>query len=446
MGIVAVDTRKEDLWTQPDHPHPNVHTLGGIDETFVLDARELCWCCSSDGAASAQLVFWTTEVQPERMAKQQQIVAAYQAATGTSVQLVPIEESDLGPRVTAAFAAGELPDVILTPLSQTIGWADAGIFDTAAANEVVDTLGRATFAPGALDLVPTRATRPLVPISGWTQLIVYRKDLFDATGLQPPTTFAAITTAVDTLGDPPDMFGFVAATDPNNDYMMQVLEEFFLADGVTPHRARRQGQPRQGQDRRGPELLQEARRREPRGQPLLAAVARALPRRPRRHGGVVAVHPRRARRPARLRARHGLRRPDQPAARREHRLRDPPLRSEQPWRCGLGQRHLPGHHGRRRHGQGRSSSSSTCSPTATSTGCRSRPRGSSRFGAARVPSPPCSSTAGRKLPVGVDRKAPLSQFYAPGVITHRRGPRYRQPLGLLQGPGRHSSAASTAPA
>jgi multiple sugar transport system substrate-binding protein len=185
------------------------------------------------GVASAQLVFWTTEVQPERMAKQQQIVAAFQAKTGTSVQLVPVEESDLGPRVTAAFSAGELPDVILTPLSQTIGWADAGIFDTAAANEVIDTLGRATFAPGALDLVAYHGDTALVPISGWTQLILYRKDLFDANGLQPPTTFAAMTKAIETLGDPPGMFGFVAATDVNNDYMMQVLEEFFLANGVS---------------------------------------------------------------------------------------------------------------------------------------------------------------------------------------------------------------------
>ncbi|MEJ2666319.1 MAG: extracellular solute-binding protein [Deinococcales bacterium] len=187
----------------------------------------------ASGLASAQLVFWTTEVQPERMAKQQQIVADYQAKTGTSVQLVPVEESDLGPRVTAAFSAGELPDVILTPLSQTIGWADAGIFDTAAANEVVDRLGRGTFAPGALNLVAFHGDTALVPISGWTQLIVYRKDLFAAAGLQPPTTFANILAAVKALGNPPDMFGFVAATDVNNDYMMQVLEEFFLADGVT---------------------------------------------------------------------------------------------------------------------------------------------------------------------------------------------------------------------
>ncbi len=185
------------------------------------------------GAASAQLVFWTTEIQPERMAKQQQIVADFQAKTGTSVQLVPVEESELGPRVTAAFSAGDLPDVIITPQSQSIGWADAGILDTQAANEVIDQLGRGTFAPGALAQVAYKGDTAAVPLSGWTQLILYRKDLFSQHNLQPPTTFANIEKAVAALGDPPNMFGFVAATDVNNDYTMQVLEEFFLADGVS---------------------------------------------------------------------------------------------------------------------------------------------------------------------------------------------------------------------
>ncbi len=199
--------------------------------TFVVAVSLLALLLA--GAASAQLVFWTTEVQPERMAKQQQIVADFQAKTGVSVQLVPVEESEIASRVTAAYAAGELPDVIITPQSQSIGWADAGILDTQAANEVVDQLGRGTFAPGALAQVAYKGDTAAVPLSGWTQLILYRKDLFAQHGLQPPTTFADIEKAIEVLGNPPDMFGFVAATDVNNDYTMQVLEEFFLANGVT---------------------------------------------------------------------------------------------------------------------------------------------------------------------------------------------------------------------
>lgn len=183
--------------------------------------------------ASAQLVFWTTQVQPERIAVQERIVADFEAATGISVEIVPVEESALAERVTAAFGAGALPDVIYHPLSQTVGWADAGILDTEVATEIIDNLGEDTFAQRALSLARFGDTYTAVPSDGWTQLLVYRKDLFDEAGLEPPTTFETITAAVETLHNPDEMFGFVAATDVSNDYMMQVLEHFFLANGVT---------------------------------------------------------------------------------------------------------------------------------------------------------------------------------------------------------------------
>lgn len=183
--------------------------------------------------AQAQLVFWTTQVQPERMSVQEQIAADFEAETGISVQVVPVEESSLAERVTAAFSAGGLPDVIYHPLSQTVGWAQAGILDTDAATEVIDDLGRDTFSAGILNLAAYQDGYTAVPSDGWAQLLVYRKDLFEAAGLEPPTNYEAVTAAIAALHDPPDMYGFVAATDPSNDYMMQVLEQVFLANGVT---------------------------------------------------------------------------------------------------------------------------------------------------------------------------------------------------------------------
>jgi multiple sugar transport system substrate-binding protein len=182
--------------------------------------------------AFAQLRMWTTQVQPERMEVQQGLVAEFEAETGISVEVIPVEESELSTRITAAFSAGDLPDLIYHPVSQTIGWAEAGILDVDAASATVDALGADTFAQGLLDLVETPNGYAAVPSDGWTQLLVYRADLFEEAGLEPPTTFAAIEAAIDALHAPPEMFGFVAATDVNNDYMMQVLEHFFLANGV----------------------------------------------------------------------------------------------------------------------------------------------------------------------------------------------------------------------
>ena len=59
--------------------------------------------------------------------------------------------------MTNAAAAGELPDVVLgTPLDQSQQYAQEEIFDSEAAQAVVDKLGADTFSKKALDLVSPR--------------------------------------------------------------------------------------------------------------------------------------------------------------------------------------------------------------------------------------------------------------------------------------------------
>lgn len=178
--------------------------------------------------------FWTTEEQPERLAKQQKMADDFKAKTGIDVEVIPVTESDLNTRATAAFAAGDLPDVIYTPLQNVLPWTEAGILDSGAATDVVDKLDPKTFAPGALNMVETDGDYAAVPVDGWTQMILYRKDIFEKEGLAPPTTFAAMEAAVKKLNDPPNMYGFVAATKVDDNYMSQVLEQIFLANGVSP--------------------------------------------------------------------------------------------------------------------------------------------------------------------------------------------------------------------
>ncbi len=188
-------------------------------------------------SANAQLRFWTTEEQPDRLAKQQEMAAEFEAATGTSVAVIPVTETELGQRATAAFAAGDLPDIIYLPQQYALPWSEAGILDTEAGNELVEILGRDTFAPGALKVADFDGQTAAVPVDGWTQMIVYRTDLFEAAGLDAPTSYAKITAAVKALHNPPELYGFVAATKIDENFMSQVLEHVFLANGVTPVRA-----------------------------------------------------------------------------------------------------------------------------------------------------------------------------------------------------------------
>ncbi len=186
-------------------------------------------------AAQAEtLRFWTTEEQPDRLAKQEEMAAAFKAKTGIDVEVIPVTESDLGTRATAAFAAGDLPDVIYHTVQYALPWAEAGILDTEAATEIVENLGIDTFAPGAVAMAAVEGGTASVPVDGWTQMVVYRKDLFEENGLAAPNSYANILAAVEKLHNPPEMFGFVAATKIDENFMSQVLEHVFLANGVTP--------------------------------------------------------------------------------------------------------------------------------------------------------------------------------------------------------------------
>jgi multiple sugar transport system substrate-binding protein len=187
------------------------------------------------GEAFAQsLRFWTTEEQPDRLAKQEQMAADFKSQTGVSVEVIPISEKDLGTRATAAFAAGDLPDVIYHPLQYALPWAESGLLDTEAATEVIYGLRASTFSPGALDMAAIRGGYASVPVDGWTQLVVYRKDLFEAQGLNPPNSYANIEAALEKLHNPPSMYGFVAPNKIDEAFMSQVLEHVFLSNGVSP--------------------------------------------------------------------------------------------------------------------------------------------------------------------------------------------------------------------
>ncbi|AJY48178.1 bicyclomycin resistance protein [Martelella endophytica] len=186
-------------------------------------------------AAHADTIrFWTTEEQPERLAKQQEIADAFKEETGNEVQIIPVTESELGTRATAAFAGGDLPDVIYLTLQYVLPWSEAGILDAEINDEIVSDLGIDTFAPGAIEMAQFDGLTAAVPVDGWTQMIIYRKDLFDEKGLAAPDSYENIEKAIAALNNPPDMYGFVAATKIDDNYMSQMLEHIFLANGVTP--------------------------------------------------------------------------------------------------------------------------------------------------------------------------------------------------------------------
>lgn len=154
--------------------------------SFLLITPWLIFTGLFPAFAETEITFWTTEVEKDRLEVQREIARAFTGKTGIGVRLVPVQENLLAGRVIAAYAAKSLPDVLYHPLDFTIGWAEAGVLDARAATEAVALLGKGTFGPGPLNLVRVPGGYAAVPIDGWGQLLLYRKDLFEKKDLPCP--------------------------------------------------------------------------------------------------------------------------------------------------------------------------------------------------------------------------------------------------------------------
>ncbi len=188
---------------------------------------------SSAGAENKkQVTFWTTEVEKDRLEIQRDIGRKFTRKTGIRVRVIPVQENSLAQRVTAAYAARSLPDVLVLPIDFTVGWVEAGVLDDRSATEVVNHLGKETFGAGPLKLVQVSGGYGAIPIDGWGQLLLFRKDLFEKKGLAVPDRWDRILRAAQALQSPPLMWGFEVATDPGELYTQQVFEHFALSNGV----------------------------------------------------------------------------------------------------------------------------------------------------------------------------------------------------------------------
>jgi multiple sugar transport system substrate-binding protein len=176
--------------------------------------------------------FWTTETQPARLEKTQAIIDGFTAATGINVRMIATGEDALPQLMLTNAASGTLPDVVFHPLDFTVGWATAGLLDQDAAAEVIASLGAETFSEGSLAMGSANGKPTGVPSDGWGQLLIYRTDLFEAAGLAAPDTYANIEAAAAALNDPAnDLYGITASTDASAVFTQQTWEHFALANG-----------------------------------------------------------------------------------------------------------------------------------------------------------------------------------------------------------------------
>jgi len=183
--------------------------------------------------AQTEITFWTTEVGENKMEIQESLVAQFQTKNpDITVKIIPVSESELPEKVKVAKLTKKLPDVIFHSLNYAIGWAKEGILDPQAASGVIEDLEKETFFPGPLNLIRYKEDFAAVPIDGWGQLLIYRKDLLDEKGLAVPEDWESIKVAAQSVHNPPLLWGFEVATDPEDIYTQQVIEGFALSNNA----------------------------------------------------------------------------------------------------------------------------------------------------------------------------------------------------------------------
>ena len=143
---------------------------------------------------------WTGDTIPDRVAKTKAIIANFTETTGVQVELVGVDEDQFNQLLTSAAAAGELPDVIGSqPLAAVRTLSANDLLNSEAAAAVIETLGADTFSARSLELTRDGDEQLSVPTDAWSQLLYYRKDLFEKAGVQPPQTYDDIMAAAKAL-------------------------------------------------------------------------------------------------------------------------------------------------------------------------------------------------------------------------------------------------------
>jgi multiple sugar transport system substrate-binding protein len=189
--------------------------------------------CGSDQAAAPSdntIRVWTLENLPDRLEAQKALAQRFTQATGVNVDLVGVDEDQFQQLIRSSAASNDLPDVVgAVPLSGVRSLAADELLDTATAGRIVADLGPETFSTPALDLTKDGDTQLAVPSDGWAQLLLYRKDLLTAAGLQIPRTYADLATAAKTLNKD-GVAGFVGATAAGDAFTQQTFEHVALAN------------------------------------------------------------------------------------------------------------------------------------------------------------------------------------------------------------------------
>ena len=207
--------------------------IGGVAVTL---ASALALAACSDGGDggggddSGPITFWTPHVQPDRMAAQEEVAAAFTEESGIEVEIVAMAGADQDQALVTGAASGDVPDVALHAPDLS-AWQSQGLVDSDAATAVIENLGADTFNQRALDFITIDGAYQAIPSDGWTHVIVYRTDLLADAGLEVPTSLEELASAAETIRQDQGITGMAFGTQVGTPSATEGIQSTFQQTG-----------------------------------------------------------------------------------------------------------------------------------------------------------------------------------------------------------------------
>lgn len=150
-----------------------------------------------------KLAIWKFDgVLPEVDQWYEKVIYQYAAENDVEVEIFHAPEEAYFKKVTAAIETGQLPDVWMTWESYVPGYLKAGVI--ADVSDVMAELDQNAggLVDGIIPAMTYDGKQWAIPWQVWADALYVRKDLLEAKGLQPPTTFEEVVEVAKAVADP----------------------------------------------------------------------------------------------------------------------------------------------------------------------------------------------------------------------------------------------------
>ncbi|MEV0729509.1 sugar ABC transporter substrate-binding protein [Polymorphospora sp. NPDC050346] len=185
----------------------------------------------ADDGGPINLTFWTNltvSTQAGAIQQQAEQCATQQQDVSVTFEAVPFDS--MYPKMVTAFKAGNGPDIMNT-IEGGVAAAEAGGF-IVPVDDVIDSHGKDDFIPSFLHAVGKDDQTWAVPDWALHQEVWYRKDLFQAKGIEIPKSWPELLAAAKQLDDPANGVRGFAVPMGSALVAPQTYYQFLYANGV----------------------------------------------------------------------------------------------------------------------------------------------------------------------------------------------------------------------